>query len=557
MLRFAGCMVCFTWWFLKAVVGHSSTTPLGMADETMARQLALQEEAMKQWHTQQQQVSQPVFQATQSLWFEQRRSMKRGPPSAMGISSTGLSTPQVASSERADTDMPETAPAAPSSSTTPQTSLFQPLQYDSDAATQLTAAECGVNPNDPEKVREWLATPIQTRQDVMDTIRGYHVGVIRGEMYNLVSQIGNVIKALDDRMLKQQEDLFWLTSECRIEQKRSCGLQVLLTGWDPAMNPTERHFMVNWMLQQVSFIRTWLQRRGVSDFDPESVFFNVLQVDPATPPSGSQWSTITILTFKAWDLREKFMADFGGATGTALWKDSRTQVKGRHIRATPCSPQFQRKLEIPIRVLLSLINESKVLESSQVVILWKTLTIMAPQTVRAFDPQAVACARLHYFEKDGVFRARLEIADSLWAACEATPPVGSAETCMWNYSWNKVVFGVQSEIDAADKAATEAAMKAAYASGHSARVGKPNRHWTQGFVYSSETNPYPVEIDVVKVPQVAYCWDEYCDRMDPTKKVGDYSASTFCGPPILSAQAGRTEMAAPNWVPARSSQQGS
>ena len=322
------------------------------------------------------------------------------------------------------------------------------------------------------------------------------------------------------------------------------------------MNPTERHFMINWMLQQVSFIRTWLQRRGVSDFDPESVFFNVLQVDPATPPSGSQWSTITILTFKAWDLREKIMADFGGAKGAGLWKDSRTQVKGRHIRATPCSPQCQRKLEIPIRVLLSLINESKLLESSQVVILWKTLTIMAPQTVRAFDPQAVACARLHYFEKDGVFRARLEIADSLRAACEATPPEGSAETCMWNYNCNKVVFGVQSEIDAADKAATEAAMKAAYSSGQSARLGKTNRRWTQGFVYSSGSNPHPVEIDVVKVPQVAYCWDEYCDRMDPTKKVGDYSASTFCGPPILSAQAGRTEMAAPTWVPARSSQTG-
>ena len=127
---------------------------------------------------------------------------------------------------------------------------------------------------------------------------------------------------------------------------------------------------------------------------------------------------------------------------------------------------------------------------------------------------------------------------------------------MWNYSWNKVVSGVQAEIDAADKAATEAAMKAAYATGQSARVGKPNRHWTQGFVYSSGSNPYPVEIDVVKVPQVAYCWDEYCDRMDPTKKVGDYSASTFCGPPILSAQAGRTEMAAPSWVPTRGPQPG-
>ena len=442
MLRFASCMICFTWWFLKAVVGHSSTTPLGMADETMARQLALQEEAMKQWHTQQQQVSQPVFQATQSLWFEQRRSMKRGPPSAMGFSRTGLSTPQVESSERADTEMPETAPAAPSSSTTPQTSLFQPLQYDSDAATQLTAAECGVNPNDPEKVKEWLATPIQTRKDVMDTIRGYHVGVIRGEMYNLVSQVENVIKCTRRQDAEATGRPFLV--DLRMQGRAKAFLRPASASyWLGSCNEPHRAPLHGELecCSKCPSSGLGFNGEGVSDFDPESVFFNVLQVDPATPPSGSQWSTITILTFKAWDLREKFMADFGGATGTALWKDSRTQVKGRHIRATPCSPQFQRKLEIPIRVLLSLINESKVLESSQVVILWKTRTIMAPQTVRAFDPQAVACARLHYFEKDGVFRARLEIADSLWAACEATPPAGSAETCMWNYSWNKVVFG--------------------------------------------------------------------------------------------------------------------
>ena len=88
------------------------------------------------------------------------------------------------------------------------------------------------------------------------------------------------------------------------------------------------------------------------------------------------------------------MSAFGGATGTALWKDAQTPVKGRQIRATPCSPQFQRKLELPLRVLLSLINGSTVLEHSQVVVLWKTLTIMTPQQVREFDAQATACARL-------------------------------------------------------------------------------------------------------------------------------------------------------------------
>ena len=52
------------------------------------------------------------------------------------------------------------------------------------------------------------------------------------------------------------------------------GLQVLLTGWDPKMNPEERHFMIHWMMQQVEFFRAWLSRRGVTDLDPEHVFLS-------------------------------------------------------------------------------------------------------------------------------------------------------------------------------------------------------------------------------------------------------------------------------------------
>ena len=138
------------------------------------------------------------------------------------------------------------------------------------------------------------------------------------------------------------------------------------------------------------------------------------------------------------------------------------------------------------------------------VVLRKTLTIMTPQAVREFDEQATACARLFYFEKDGVFRARLEVGPPLHEACEATPPAGAEEPNMWAYSWNKVVFGVQSEMDAADKSQMDAALQLSQPGGPGARVGKSSRHWTQSFVYSSAQNPYPLEIDVVKVSQVAY-----------------------------------------------------
>ncbi|OLQ08497.1 hypothetical protein AK812_SmicGene7976 [Symbiodinium microadriaticum] len=468
-----------------------------------------------------------VTEGYQQMWFEQRKQMKRGPPSAAGISSTGLTTPQE------DQDMAQPEPASGSNESL---RLFNPFNIDREVATTLTAAEAGVEANDPQAVQAYLGAAVTTRKDVFDIVRNYHTGVIRSELYNLITQMECVVKNLDDRILRNTTELHWLSSESRTEQKRSCGLQVLLTGWDPTMTPEERHFMVSWMLQQVGFIRTWLERRGYSDLSAEQVFLNVLQVDPATPPSGSQWSTITILTFKAWDLRKEFMNAFGGASGTPLWRDSQTPVRGRHVRATPCSPQFQRKLETPIRVLLALINESDVLEHSQVVVLWKTLTIMSPQATRQFDEQATAAARLFYFEEKGSFKARLEMGPEIFEACSATPPAGSEEPNMWAYMWNKVVFGVQAELDAADKASFDQAVRLSKVTGRGANLGKTSRHWTQGFVYSSNLNPYPIELETLKVTQVAYCWDEYCDKMSPDKKVGDYNAATFKGAPAVGMQ---------------------
>ncbi|CAE7879428.1 Kcnh5, partial [Symbiodinium microadriaticum] len=230
-----------------------------------------------------------VTEGYQQMWFEQRKQMKRGPPSASGISSTGLTTPQE------DQDMAQPEPASGSNESLRP---FNPFNIDREVATTLTAAEAGVEANDPQAVQAYLGGAVTTRKDVFDIVRNYHTGVIRSELYNLITQMECVVKNLDDRILRNTTELHWLSSESRTEQKRSCGLQVLLTGWDPTMTPEERHFMVSWMLQQVGFIRTWLERRGYSDLSAEQVFLNVLQVDPATPPSGSQWSTITILTFK-------------------------------------------------------------------------------------------------------------------------------------------------------------------------------------------------------------------------------------------------------------------
>ena len=52
--------------------------------------------------------------------------------------------------------------------------------------------------------------------------------------------------------------------------------------------------------------------------------------------------------------------------------------------------------------------------------------------------------------------------------------------------------------------------------GKGASIGKGSRHWTAPFVYSSSSNPYPIELQVVGVERVAFSWDEYADKVAMT-----------------------------------------
>ena len=53
-----------------------------------------------------------------------------------------------------------------------------------------------------EPEADYMATPLTTRGDILKTIRDYHTAVIRPELYNMVTQIEQVIGRLDDRMLR-------------------------------------------------------------------------------------------------------------------------------------------------------------------------------------------------------------------------------------------------------------------------------------------------------------------------------------------------------------------
>ncbi|OLQ14689.1 hypothetical protein AK812_SmicGene1123 [Symbiodinium microadriaticum] len=221
------------------------------------------------------------YAAAQQLYFEQRRTAKRGPPTP-GFSSTGLTTPL-----GSEPTAPAPEEASGSQATPPTQGFVQAFQVQDDVALQLTAAQAGVNPQDTGALRTWLGGTVTTRATVLETIRHYHKAVIRPELYNLVTQVEQALIRVDDRVLRQQADLDWMCSENRTTQKQASGLQVLLSGFPADFTPQERFYMINWLLEQITVAQHFLTARGYPA-EGELRFLNCLQSDPSTPPAGEE-----------------------------------------------------------------------------------------------------------------------------------------------------------------------------------------------------------------------------------------------------------------------------
>ena len=82
----------------------------------------------------------------------------------------------------------------------------------------------------------------------------------------------------------------------------------LAHGHDPSRS-------VLWMIQQLEEAKNFLRDRGLlrGDMDHAALdpqfWFGVLSVDPTTVPQGKDfYSTMTMLTFKSWNLRSAFLS---------------------------------------------------------------------------------------------------------------------------------------------------------------------------------------------------------------------------------------------------------
>ena len=473
--------------------------------------------------------------SVQQVYWQHRQSTKRGPPTPLD---SAAGTPMG--------DLPRGGEASGSDQTTPQDilpTLVHPFTVDDGAAT-ITAGLMGVDINQPQRVEEWLKAPVTTTEDVMKILRCYHKGVIRPELLNMVLQVETALRTVDDRVFQVKRELSWMASDNRQQQKNQSALQVLLSGFPAGLSPAQRQYMIGWMLKQVPEIQNFLKNRGyVDDHTAEQVgrYFNVLLSEPVTVPQGEFWSTMTLITFKAWSERQAFMSRFAGQSGLPLYTDETTPHHGSHIRCSPCSPQWQRKLEAPIRVILSVINKHPDFadqNAKNIFVLWKTLTVMKPCEKREFQEDHIAWARLFYSAESGEFRGRLELHQDLYQLCMSGPDnVHAEESTLWAEQWNLVLWGPQRELDQAETTQYLEAKKQSIGTGKGVSKGKTKKHWSAPFTYNSYSIPFPFELDVVSVEAIAFSWDEYCTKSGgEAHRVNDPKACTYVGKPVVEDQ---------------------
>ena len=430
------------------------------------------------------------FLASQRLFWEERANRKRVAPHTPMQSGSG--TPA------GDHDA---APSGATGSDALGPSLVQPVTVQDEAAFAFTAADQGVDINVAANLQNWLTTPVQTNRDVLRLVRSYHKQVIRPEYYNIAIQLETALKHIDDKVFQTKRELAWMSADNRSQQKHMAGLQLITTGWPAGVRPEQRLYLIGWMLQQIPAVTTFLQVRGLlQDHNSTTQYLNVLSTEPTTVPQGTFFSTMTVLSFKAWDMGQAFIQKYGGGSGTPLYLAEDQPMRGHHVKVVPNSPQWQRKTESPLRVILAAMNSADHNpDNKKFIILWKSLTIMEPMEQNAdFKEDARAWARIHYQNKDGEFEGRMEIVPELSRILFSGPEnVDAKEETLWEEKWGQVQWGPQRELDEADKAAFGAALQESKGSGKGVSY-KGKRHWSAPMVHSSYYAPFPFELNIVE-----------------------------------------------------------
>ena len=169
------------------------------------------------------------YELSQQLYFQRQSRLKRGPPSPVASQAT---TPQEAA-------LFTGSGASGSAQASDEPSFVQPVLLTETPVIQTVAAEFGVDVNDDKAVDRWLTTPIKTNRDVLDLVRAHHVKVARPETMMMIAQLEHALKKIGDQVFHTQQELHFMASDNRQQQKNAAGLMLVTTGWPQGLKPEQ------------------------------------------------------------------------------------------------------------------------------------------------------------------------------------------------------------------------------------------------------------------------------------------------------------------------------
>ena len=133
----------------------------------------------------------------------------------------------------------------------------------------------------------------------------------------------------------------------------------------------------------------------------------------------------------------------------------------------------------------------------------KTLTLMEPGSDRSFNSDVQTWGRLFYSENNAEFKGRLEITPPRKAAVAAKPvKVRAEEPDLWS----------ELEPNHLGQRTGWTGPKLLH-TGKGVNKGKGRRRWSQALIRNDYYPPYPFTLEICAVEQIAFCWDEYGQKM--------------------------------------------
>ncbi len=423
------------------------------------------------------------------------------------------------------------------SSTTPH--LLQTVHVDDDVAIQVAIGATGVDVNDTAQVKKALDKKITTAGDVLKLVNAYHKAVIRPELVHLTVQIEQCLVRLDDQVSYVTANLNWLASDQRKEQRQRASVMLLLNGFPKDWAPARRLYIIRWMMSQVPALCQWVTRMGfnhTAQTEGDQIF-NVLATEPITLQHGKSWSRMTMLVFKGFDLRKAMAEVYVGQPNTPLYEDAKTAVGGSHVQVLYSTPQYQRKLEAPLRVLMKALNDTADYVDCNMVPLWKSLTLMWPCYSKDFQEEARACAHIEYSEESGQLICTVHIAEEIHPKLleehSTTLHEDGTKCDLWEAAWYAQLYGGTLDEDLLESQAKDSMAAGKAPPGVTKPKGKgKGKHWAQALVHADQNNPYPITLKWKAHTEVPFNWNEHCMKFKREDlKVEEAKAVTLKGKP--------------------------